>query len=108
MINLSTISPDAPDGFTKKETRQKTRQLCDRLADLQHLLYAESKHSLLVILQGMDASGKDGITRRVFGACSPSGIQVKAFKKPSDEEFAHDFLWRVHKHAPAKGMVQIF
>jgi polyphosphate kinase 2 (PPK2 family) len=56
----------------------------------------------------MDASGKDGTTRRVFGACSPAGINVVAFKKPSEEEFAHDFLWRIHQHAPAKGMVQVF
>ena len=80
----------------------------DRIAELQHLMYAEGKHSLLVILQGMDASGKDGAVRKVFGECSPTGIDVHAFKKPTEEEFAHDFLWRAHKKTPAKGHVQLF
>ena len=80
----------------------------ERLGDLQYLMRAEEKHSLLVILQGMDASGKDGITKKVFGACSPGGINVHSFKKPTDEEFAHDFLWRIHKVVPREGMIAVF
>jgi PPK2 family polyphosphate:nucleotide phosphotransferase len=108
MIRLSEISALPPKGTDKDEIKKQTKNLCKEIAALQHILYAQRKYSLLVVLQGMDASGKDGTTRRVFGACSPAGIDVKAFKKPSEEEFAHDFLWRIHKHSPAKGMVQIF
>ena len=108
MIHLSEISTGPPADADKDIIHEATKQLRKRLAKLQHLLYAEQKHSLLVILQGMDASGKDGATRDVFGACSPSGINVKSFKKPTEEEFAHDFLWRVHKNVPAKGMIQVF
>ncbi|MDX1410067.1 MAG: polyphosphate kinase, partial [Saprospiraceae bacterium] len=79
-----------------------------RIGDLQHRLYAEKKHSLLVILQGMDASGKDGATRHLFQDCSPIGINAYGFKKPTEEEFAHDFLWRIHKQVPRKGMITIF
>jgi len=82
--------------------------LLEELESLQYLLNAEGKSSLLVVLQGMDASGKDGITKKVFGACMPSGISVTSFRKPTDEEFAHDFLWRIHKEAPRKGMIKIF
>ena len=76
--------------------------------ELQNLLYAEGKNSLLVILQGMDASGKDGAIRNVFGSLNPQGVMVKSFKAPTSEELSHDFLWRIHPHAPAKGMIQIF
>ena len=68
----------------------------------------KKKHSLLVVFQGMDSSGKDGATKKVFRKCSQAHINTYAFKKPSDLEFAHDFLWRVHKEAPAKGDVKIF
>jgi PPK2 family polyphosphate:nucleotide phosphotransferase len=71
-------------------------------------MYAEEKHSLLVVFQGMDASGKDGATRKVFRYCSPAGVSAYAFKKPTEVEFDHDFLWRVHKLAPRKGRIQIF
>ncbi|MEJ7672755.1 MAG: PPK2 family polyphosphate kinase [Chitinophagaceae bacterium] len=75
---------------------------------MQNLLYAENKHSLLVILQGMDASGKDGVIRNIFGHLNPQGVTVKSYKAPSTEELNHDFLWRIHPHAPAQGMIQIF
>ena len=80
----------------------------NELGDLQKLLFANSKYSVLVVFQGMDASGKDGANRKVFRDCNPTGVTAKSFKKPTDEEFAHDFLWRVHKHAPPKGMIHIF
>jgi len=83
-------------------------RILPELDDLQNLLYAESKHSLLVVIQGMDASGKDGAIRNVCGRLNPQGVLVKSFKTPTAEELSHDFLWRVHAHAPAKGMIQIF
>ncbi len=76
--------------------------------ELQNLLYAESKYAILVILQGPDASGKDGVIRNVFTFMNPQGITVKSFKTPTAAELSHDFLWRVHEAAPAKGMVQVF
>jgi len=82
--------------------------LQEELCELQNLLYAESQHAILVILQGMDASGKDGAIRQVFGPVNPMGITVKPFKAPTAGELSHDFLWRIHKAAPAKGMIQVF
>jgi PPK2 family polyphosphate:nucleotide phosphotransferase len=75
---------------------------------LQDRLYAEGRRSLLVVLQGIDTAGKDGTTRDVFNATGPLGVEVTAFGKPSEEEAAHDFLWRVHKAAPRRGMISIF
>ncbi len=108
MSTLSEISTKAPKEFDKKETKEKTAALLEELNDLQNLLYAESKHSVLVVLQGMDASGKDGVIRKVFGYLNPQGVQVKSFKVPTEEELSHDFLWRIHQHTPSKGMIQIF
>jgi PPK2 family polyphosphate:nucleotide phosphotransferase len=84
------------------------KRMAKEIAELQHIMLAESKKALLIVFQGMDASGKDGATSNVFKYCSPSGIRAFGFKKPTDEEFAHDFLWRVHKLAPAKGQIVIF
>lgn len=108
MIKLSEISTLPPEDLSKKDLAKETDKLTERLGELQELLYAEQNHSVLVIFQGMDASGKDGAVRNVFKDCSYNGIHVYSFKKPTDEEFAHDFLWRVHKRTPAKGMIQIF
>lgn len=108
MIKLSEIPTTPPEGWTKKETKEKTKDLAKRIAELQEVMLAQGKYSLLVVLQGMDSSGKDGATANVFSRCSPAGVGFQAFKKPSDEEFAHDFLWRVHKHTPAKGQIMIF
>ena len=106
--NLDKIDTRAPKDFDKIITKEKTRDIVAELNELQNLLYAESKHSLLVVIQGMDASGKDGIIRNVFGALNPQGVTVKSFKAPTQEELSHDFLWRVHMHTPSKGMIQIF
>ncbi len=78
------------------------------LAHLQYKLYAEDKRSLLVVLQGLDASGKDGVIRHIFSSTNPQGVNVTSFKGPSREELAHDFLWRAHYHAPSKGQITIF
>ncbi len=75
---------------------------------LQERLYAESRRSLLIVFQAMDAGGKDGTVRTVFRGVNPQGVVVTAFKKPTPEELSHDFLWRVHKVAPAAGMVAVF
>ena len=107
-INLNSIPTTAPAGFSKKEYIKKRDKISKEIGDLQHLMYAEEKHSLLVVFQGMDASGKDGATRKVFRYCSPAGVHAYAFKKPTEVEFDHDFLWRVHKLVPRKGRIQIF
>lgn len=108
MYRLDSISTKAPSDLDKKETKKETDKLLAELNELQYLLYAESKHSVLVILQGTDASGKDGLIRKVFGQLNPQGVSVSSFKVPTEEELSHDFLWRIHKNAPAKGMIKIF
>jgi PPK2 family polyphosphate:nucleotide phosphotransferase len=107
-LTLYTESTRAPKEFDKAETKEKTKKILEELQELQNLLYAESKHSILVVLQGMDASGKDGLIRDVFGVMNPQGVTVSSFKVPTEEEMKHDFLWRIHKVAPEKGMIRIF
>lgn len=105
---LPSIATTPPKNLEKDEIKDKTKDLTKRLGELQYLMYAEEKHSLLVVLQGMDASGKDGATRKVFRRVNPAGCSVTSFKKPTDLEMSHDFLWRVHQEAPEKGMIKIF
>ena len=107
-ISLKEISTRAPKDFDKEKTKQKTEEILSELDDLQNLLFAEGRHSVLVVIQGMDASGKDGLIRDVLGVLNPQGVTVKSFKVPTPEEYAHDFLWRVHQSAPGKGMIQVF
>jgi PPK2 family polyphosphate:nucleotide phosphotransferase len=107
-IKLSDFPTAAPKGITKKEAKKELDKMAREIAHFQHILYAEEKHSLLIVFQGMDASGKDGATRKVFKYCSPTGVSAYGFKKPTDLEFAHDFLWRVNKVTPPKGQIQIF
>lgn len=110
MANTSflKISTRAPKNFNKDKIKEKTAKILVELDELQNLLFAESKHSVLVVIQGMDASGKDGAIRDVFGQLNPQGVLVKSFKAPTAEELAHDFLWRIHQNTPSKGMIQIF
>jgi PPK2 family polyphosphate:nucleotide phosphotransferase len=105
---LADISTRAPKDFDKVTTKEKTALLLQELDELQNLLFAEAKHSVLVVIQGMDASGKDGAIKNVFGTLNPQGVAVKSYKAPTQEELSHDFLWRIHQHAPAKGMIQVF
>ncbi|MEN8927428.1 MAG: PPK2 family polyphosphate kinase [Flavobacteriales bacterium] len=105
---LRKINTKAHDSLNKNEIKKELKVLNEKLIAFQKKMNAQGKHSLLIIFQGMDASGKDGAARRVLEGVNPSGIKVKSFKKPTDEEFAHDFLWRVHQHTPAKGMIQVF
>jgi len=107
-ISLKDISTRAPKDFDKDTTKKKTNEILNKLDDLQNLLFAESKHSVLIILQGLDASGKDGVIRNVFGQLNPQGVTVRSYKAPHAEELSHDFLWRIHDAAPAKGVIQIF
>ncbi len=108
MIRLTDIPTRAPKEYEKEDIKRKTGRMARRIGELQHILYAEKKHSLLVVFQGMDASGKDGATRKVFSYCTPTGINAFPFRKPTEEEFAHDFLWRIHKQAPSKGHIKVF
>lgn len=105
---LADIDTRAPKDFDKTDIKGSTPAILEELDALQNLLYAEGKHSLLIILQGMDASGKDGLVKKVFSCVNPLGIHVKPFKAPTEEELSHDFLWRIHAHTPAKGMIQVF
>ncbi|WP_020567247.1 PPK2 family polyphosphate kinase [Neolewinella persica] len=107
-IDLDNIPTTAPEGLTKDDARDISRDRAKRIAELQAKMLAEGKHSLLIVFQGTDGSGKDGAMRRVFGQCSPFGVHAVGWKKPTDKEFAHDFLWRIHKEVPAKGEIVIF
>jgi PPK2 family polyphosphate:nucleotide phosphotransferase len=107
-IKLANISTRAPKEFSKDETKRETAAILEELDELQNLLYASSKYGLLVVIQGPDASGKDGAIKNVFGTLNPQGVTVKSFKAPTPEELSHDFLWRVHAATPARGMLQIF
>jgi PPK2 family polyphosphate:nucleotide phosphotransferase len=98
-----TGSYESPD-----EAREELDGLVSQIADLQARLYAEDARSLLVVLQGIDAAGKDSSVKHVFSGTNPQGVRVYSFKEPSNEEAAHDFLWRYHQHTPAEGMIHVF
>ncbi len=108
MIDITQISAEPPEKFSKDKVKKKFKKLVERIGELAALMYAQRKYSLLVVFQGMDASGKDGSTRVVFQDCPPYLVSTKSFKKPTDEEYAHDFLWRAHKATPEKGTIKVF
>jgi PPK2 family polyphosphate:nucleotide phosphotransferase len=101
-----------PDYHGKHESRESAlpeiQKNLQKMEQLQYLMYAENKHSLLIVLQGLDAAGKDGVVRHVLTGMNPSGCVSVNFKQPTARELAHDFLWRVHPHVPAKGSVAVF
>ena len=107
-IRLKDFSPDYHERLDKDKTREKTQKLCERIGELQQLLFANGKFALLIVLQGMDTSGKDGTVRHVLDTVSPSGVQTANFKTPSKEELAHDFLWRIHEALPRFGNIGVF
>ena len=107
-IRLSHFNPDYHEGLDKDKTREKTDELCQRIGELQRLLYANRTHSLVLLFQGMDTSGKDGASRRVLEHVTPSGVETSNFKVPSAEELAHDYLWRIHKALPRYGNIGVF
>ncbi len=108
MIKLNEVSTTAPKSVVKDDIKKETKELKLQIMDQVTRLYANKKYSFLIVFQGMDASGKDGVTRRVFSEVSPTMLNAFSFKKPTEEEFAHDFLWRVNKRTPQKGHVHIF
>jgi PPK2 family polyphosphate:nucleotide phosphotransferase len=107
-VSLKDIKTDFDDGLERNEVEEKTRELGIELDDLQELMFAAGKNSLLLVLQGMDTSGKDGTIRSLFSHLSSQASKVAPFKVPTSEELAHDFLWRVHKQTPGKGEMVIF
>ncbi|MEM7345784.1 MAG: polyphosphate kinase 2 family protein [Chloroflexota bacterium] len=108
-INLSEIDPNDTGTFdSKKAAVKQLKQNIERMAELQNILYAQGKHALLIVLQAMDAGGKDGTIRKIMSGVNPQGVRVTSFKKPTEEELDHDFLWRIHKAAPQRGMIGIF
>jgi PPK2 family polyphosphate:nucleotide phosphotransferase len=108
MIKLSKISTRAPKGLDKSEIKKETDKIAEKIGELSRIFEADRRHSLLIVFQGMDGSGKDGSTRETFRFVSPAIASAHSFKKPTDEEMAHDFLWRAHKLVPAKGQIKIF
>jgi len=92
----------------KKETKEKTKKILKKIGKLQYKMYAQNKFSLLIVFQGIDASGKDGASKDLIEYCNAVGIKIHSFKKPNEEEFAHDFLRRVHEVTPGRGEMQIF
>jgi len=108
-VHLRDFDPDAtPLCDDKAEGKQRSAEQQERLGELQELLYAEHRHKLLIILQGMDTSGKDGTVRHVLNGVSPAGVRVVSFRKPTPEELDHDFLWRVHAKTPGNGEMAVF
>jgi len=107
-VRLRDFNPAFHDGLDKDTARKKTVRLCERIGELQELLYANSDHALLIVLQGMDCSGKDGAIKKVLESVNPVGVETANFKQPSAEELAHDFLWRIHKVVPRYGSIGVF
>jgi PPK2 family polyphosphate:nucleotide phosphotransferase len=109
-VRLADHDPDANGGLSKDAPEVEARLEAARakMTELQGRLYAESKQSLLIVLQAMDAGGKDGTIRHVMRGVNPQGCSVTSFKAPTSEELAHDFLWRIHAHTPGKGLIAVF
>lgn len=107
-VELSAWDTRENEGLTKSEARDLTKSLNKELEELQELLWAEHKHKVLLVIQATDTGGKDGTIRHVFDGVNPQGVKVASFKKPTDVELAHDYLWRVHKHTPGAGEMVLF
>ncbi|HVJ13563.1 MAG TPA: PPK2 family polyphosphate kinase [Burkholderiales bacterium] len=107
-IRLDRIPADPPKGVTKEQARQRFAKLGEELFDLQDEMWGAKVNSVLIVLQGRDSAGKDGAIKHVAGCLNPRGVRVHSFGVPTDEEREHDFLWRVHRHAPRLGEFAIF
>ena len=109
-FDLDDVDPRDTSGgpSAKEEAKAVAEEMHEKLAELQELLFAEHEHKLLVVLQGMDTSGKDGAVRHVTRGISPTSVRAVSFKKPTEPELEHDYLWRVHPHVPGKGEIVFF
>lgn len=108
-VKLKDHDPDDTGAYrSEEEAEPKLQAYLAEMAKLQYLLYADNRYALLIVLQGIDTSGKDGIARHVLTAFNPIGLKMVSFKVPSEEERDHDFLWRIHKHTPAQGDITVF
>lgn len=109
-FSLASIDPEGTETFEgdKKDAEKVFTTLNSQLEDLQELLYADGRHKLLIVLQGMDTSGKDGTIRHIFDKTNPVGVKVASFKKPSSLELSRDYLWRVHSQVPGFGEITVF
>lgn len=107
-IRLRDFHPGYHAGCDKDETKSETKQLCQRIGEMQRLLYANSSQTVVLLFQGMDASGKDGAVKNVLRFVNPAGVETTSFKQPSAEEKAHDFLWRVHQAVPRFGHLGVW
>lgn len=107
-VQIKNLKPDFHDGMDKADAREKTEKFGKRIGDLQTLLFANADRAVVILFQGMDASGKDGAVKRVLEFVNPAGVDTTNFKAPSSEERAHDYLWRVHKAVPRFGEIGVF
>jgi PPK2 family polyphosphate:nucleotide phosphotransferase len=107
-VNLKDYDPGYTGDYDKKHAGAEEQKLETRLATLQEQLYAQGTQALLVVLQAMDAGGKDSTIKKVFNSINPQGVYVTSFKAPTSEELGRDFLWRIHEHTPRKGSIGIF
>lgn len=107
-VRLRDFDPACCHGLRKEAAREKTTKYCQRIGELQELLHANARHAVLILLQGMDTSGKDGAARNVLEFVNPAGVETANFKSPSAEELAHDYLWRIHQRVPRYGHIGVF
>ncbi len=107
-MRLADFPSDEDGGWQKRAAKEQFALLSERLGELQELLYVDGRFALLVVLQAMDAAGKDSTVRAVFGPVNPQGCRVVSFKAPSHREAGHDYLWRIHREVPAKGQITVF
>jgi PPK2 family polyphosphate:nucleotide phosphotransferase len=107
-VRLKDIDPGETLGHNKQEADDQRASHVEKLASLSELLWADNRYAVLVVLQGMDTAGKDGTIRRVMSGVNPRDCRVVSFKRPSDTELDHDFLWRIHKACPARGEIGVF
>ena len=107
-IRLRNFDSDFHGGFDKDAMRDKTAKYCQRIGELQEILNASARHAVLILLQGMDASGKDGAMKRVLEFVNPAGVETANFKAPTSDELAHDYLWRIHRRVPRLGKIGVF
>ena len=108
MISLHSLSTLPTENLSKTEALEAIAKWKKEISQLQDMLYAQNRYSVLIVLQGMDASGKDGLIRNAFSSLNPAGLRVYSWKKPAEEEAAHDFLWRIHQAVPRRRMMHVF